>query len=56
MEHSELNELIELETILADKDKIKYNPFAPIPNQQIKKALKLLEEYSEEIQPDIKER
>jgi len=54
LEHSETSELVALETILADKDEIKYNPFGPIPNEQIKKALKLIEEYSEELHPDIK--
>ena len=45
-EHKEM-ELIK--EILTDKDEIKNNPFAVFPNKNCKAALKLLEEYSEEI-------
>jgi hypothetical protein len=37
--------------ILDEKEIIKNNPFAVFPNKQCKEALKLLEEYSEEIKP-----
>lgn len=43
--------LEEMKEILNDKEEIKNNPFAVFPNKQCKKALKLLEEYSEEINP-----
>jgi hypothetical protein len=35
---------------LEDK-KIKHNPFGVVPDEQLKKALQVLEEYSEEINP-----
>ena len=39
----------EIREILNEKEIIKNNPFAVFPNKQCKEALKLLEEYSEEI-------
>lgn len=47
-EHQEM-ELIK--DVLKDKDEIEQNPFAVFPNKNCKQALKLLEEYSEEIKP-----
>jgi hypothetical protein len=41
--------LEEIKEILDEKEIIKNNPFAVFPNKQCKQALKLLEEYSEEI-------
>lgn len=34
---------------IVEEDKIKKNPFSVLPEANIKKALELLEEYSEEI-------
>ena len=50
-EHKEM-ELIK--DILDEKTEIKNNPFTVFPNKNCKAALKLLEEYSEEINPIIK--
>jgi hypothetical protein len=43
------SELEEIKDILDEKSEIKNNPFAVFPNKNCKAALKLLEEYSEEI-------
>lgn len=34
-----------------EETEIKHNPFGKVPDEQIEKALKILEEYSEEINP-----
>lgn len=44
--HSEMETI---KDVLQEKDEIKNNPFAVFPNKNCKAALKLLEEYSEEI-------
>jgi len=51
----ENNELDEIKMILTESKNIRYNPFSKIPLDQLEKALELLEEFSAEIQPDIKE-
>lgn len=48
MEHNETHELEAIKVILAHKPVIKYNPFSDIAPDTLKKALALLEEYSEE--------
>lgn len=48
LDYNEKNELEELKRIISQKPKIENNPFSEIPTPQIKKALKLLEEYGEE--------
>jgi hypothetical protein len=45
----EPNEMELIKDILDEKTEIKNNPFAVFPNKNCKAALKLLEEYSEEI-------
>lgn len=40
-----------IKEILDQKPEIKNNPFAVFPNKNCKEALRLLEEYSEEIKP-----
>lgn len=40
-----------IEMILEQKPKLKYNPLADLSIDTLKKALNLLEEYSEEIKP-----
>jgi hypothetical protein len=45
----EVKELETIKSILTEKEKIINNPFAAFPNNQCLKALKILEEYSEEI-------
>lgn len=48
MEHNETHELEAIKVILSHKPIIRHNPFSDIPTDSIKKALALLEEYSEE--------
>ena len=55
MEALNLNEKHDLEEIaksLERKSKIMQNPFSKLPNEALKKALKLLYEVSEEIDPN----
>lgn len=55
MEHNEIKEdLKAIELILECKPKLDYNPLADINIDTLKKALNLLEEYSEEIAPITK--
>lgn len=50
MEHNELQEdLRAIELILECKPKLEHNPLADLSIDTLKKALNLLEEYSEEI-------
>lgn len=51
MEHNETQEMKAIEIILDATPEIKYNPLGDIPSETLKKALKVLEEYSEEIAP-----
>ena len=54
LEALNLNEKHDLEEIaksLERKSKIMQNPFSKLPNEALKKALKLLYEVSEEIDP-----
>jgi hypothetical protein len=48
LEHNEKQELERIKTIIDRKQAVIYNPFANMPLSSIQKALKLLEEYSEE--------
>lgn len=48
LEHNEKQELEKIKTLIAKKQELKHNPFANMPLSSIQKALKLLEEYSEE--------
>ncbi len=38
---------------LESKDELAYNPFSNVPNQQLEKALNLLEELSSELSPSF---
>jgi hypothetical protein len=44
-----LMDLNEIKDQLEEKDKIEHNPFSSVPMDRVKKALLLLEEFSEEI-------
>lgn len=44
--------LQDIKCTLEEKDEIKYNPFSGMPLDKIKEALKMLEEFSEEIAID----
>lgn len=48
LEHNEKQELEKIKTLIGKKEQVLYNPFANMPLSSIQKALKLLEEYSEE--------
>jgi hypothetical protein len=49
LEYDETQALKVIENILSQKNMIENNPFADMPKDRLKKALSLLEEYSEEI-------
>lgn len=55
MESNESQEMRAIELILDATPVIKYNPLSELSSDTLKKALAYLEEYSEEIKPDIKE-
>jgi len=48
LEYNEKQELEKISMILDEKEKLKHSPFSNVPLSSIQKALKLLEEYSEE--------
>jgi hypothetical protein len=51
LEHNESQDLKAIEMILEASPKILYNPLSDLSSDTLKKALALLEEYSEEITP-----
>jgi hypothetical protein len=55
LEHNESQEMKAIELILDATPSIKFNPLSDLSNDTLKKALALLEEYSEEIAPGLKE-
>ena len=48
LEHNEKQELEKIKTLIDKKKELTHNPFANLPMSSVQKALKLLEEYSEE--------
>lgn len=54
METNESEQMKAIELILEATPEIKYNPLAELPQDTLKKALAMLEEYSEEIYPTTK--
>jgi hypothetical protein len=51
LEHNESQEMKAIELILDATPNIKFNPLSELSSDTLKKALTLLEEYSEEIAP-----
>jgi hypothetical protein len=51
LEYNESQEMKAIELILDATPNIKFNPLSELSNETLKKALALLEEYSEEIAP-----
>ena len=50
-EMQEINQNLKVIGIILEHQDPKYNPFSALPANRVEKALQLLEEYSEEIQP-----
>lgn len=48
MEYNEKQELERIKKLIDKKEELLHNPFANMPLSSVQKALKLLEEYSEE--------
>jgi hypothetical protein len=48
LEHNEKQELEKIKTLIDKKQELLHNPFSNMPLSSVQKALKLLEEYSEE--------
>lgn len=49
MENESLDEIKKIHESLCEKESIKYNPFSSLPKSTLAEAVKVLEEYSEEI-------